>query len=206
MKTTNTGNWFYASAMLAVLVSGCSGGEKRIKPPRIDPSAAASKAMELYDANHDGKLSQEELAKCPGMLISLARYDTNNDKVIDQEEVTARLASLLKNGTGATQLACNVSYQGKPLGGATVVLEPESYLGNEIQPAEGLTTNGGVANLGMPPEKAPAAFKSMKLIQYGTFKVRITHPTTKLPAKYNTETALGYETIPGEPIVNFVLK
>jgi hypothetical protein len=58
----------------------------------------------------------------------------------------------------------------------------------------------------MPAEKAPAHLKSMKLIQYGTFKVRITHPTTKLPAKYNTDTTLGYETIPGEPFVNFALK
>ena len=206
LKTTSTDNWFYMGAMLTVLISGCTSGEKRIQPPRIDPGAAASQAMELYDTNHDGKLSQEELVKCPGVLISLGRYDTNNDKAIDQEEIRSRLGELLKHGTGATQLACNVSYQGKALGGATVVLEPEPYLGTEIQAAEGLTTNAGVANVGMPPEKAPAAFKSMKLIQYGTFKVRIAHPTIKLPAKYNTETTLGYETIPGEPIVNFVLK
>ena len=57
----------------------------------------------------------------------------------------------------------------------------------------------------MPPEKAPAALKNIKLIQYGTFKVRITHPTIKIPAKYNTDTTLGYETIPGQPTVSFVL-
>jgi len=162
--------------------------------------------MEMYDTNHDGKLSPEELAKCPGVLVSIERYDSNHDKMIDQEEFSAHLTNLLKNKTGATQLACNVSYQGNPLAGATVVLEPEPYLGKEIQSAEGVTTNAGIADVGMPPDKAPAALKSIKLIQYGTFKVRITHPTIKLPAKYNTETTLGYETIPGEPSASFVLK
>jgi hypothetical protein len=198
--------WSHVSAGLMVLVVGCYGGPERVKPPHIDPRAAASQAMELYDTNHDGKLSQEELVQCPGVLISFDRYDSNHDKVIDQEEFSSHLTNLLKNGRGATQLACIVSYQGKPLAGAKVALEPESYLGNEIQAAEGVTTNAGIADVGMPPDKAPAALKAMKLIQYGTFKVRITHPTINLPTKYNTETTLGYETIPGEPTVNFVLK
>jgi hypothetical protein len=193
-------------AGLVILVTGCSGGQERIKPPRINPASAASQAMELYDTNHDGKLSQDELAKCPGVLISIERYDTNHDKQIDQEEFSTRLKSLLKNGTGATQLACMVSYQGKTLAGAKVVLEPEPYLGTDIQSAEGVTSNAGIAEVGMPPEKAPAALKAMKMIQYGTFKVRITHPSISIPAKYNTETTLGYETIPGEPTVSFVLK
>jgi len=189
-----------------VAFTGCSSGPERVKPPRINPTAAARQAIELYDTDHDGKLSQEELARCPGVLISIGRYDANRDKMIDGEEFRTHLENLLKNGTGATQLACNVSYKGQPLAGATVVLEPEPYLGTEIQAAEGVTTNAGIADVGMPPEKSPAALRSMKLIQYGTFKVRITHPTINLPAKYNTETTLGYETIPGEPSVNFVLK
>jgi len=162
--------------------------------------------MELYDTNHDGKLGQEELTKCPGVLISLGKYDTNNDKSIDQDEFRTRLVNLLKNGAGATQLSCVVSYQGKALSGAKVVFEPEPYLGNEIQAAEGLTNNGGMTDVGMSPDKAPAAFKSMKLIQYGTYKVRITHPTIKIPEKYNTQTTLGYETIFGDPSATFALK
>jgi hypothetical protein len=194
------------AAALTVIVCGCSGGQERIKPPRIFPTAATRQAFELYDTNHDGKLSQEELTKCPGVLISIDRYDANHDKQIDQEEFKSHLTSLLKGGTGATQLACVVSYQGKSLAGAKVMLEPEPYLGTDIQSAEGVTSNAGIADVGMPPEKAPAALKAMKLIQYGTFKVRITHPSISIPAKYNTETTLGYETIPGEPSANFTLK
>jgi hypothetical protein len=198
-------NWHLISVGLTVFIGGCSGGPEGVKPPKINASSAAQQAIELYDTNHDGKLSQEELAKCPGILISLDGYDTNHDKFVDQQEIQDHLEYLLRNGTGATQLACNVTYQGSPLAGAKVVFEPEPYLGNDIQTAEGVTNNTGAAGLGMPPEKAPAALKNMKLIQYGTFKVRITHPTIKLPPKYNTETTLGYETIPGQPTVSFAL-
>jgi hypothetical protein len=176
-----------------------------VKPPHIDPKAAAKQAMELYDANKDGKLSTDELVKCPGVLVSLDRYDANRDKVIDEEEFANHLADLLRHGTGATQLGVGVTFQGSPLADATVVLEPEPYLGNEIQSAEGVTTNSGQATVRMPPDKAPATLKAMKLIQYGTFKVRITHPKISLPLKYNSETTLGYETIPGQPFVSFAL-
>lgn len=189
-----------------ILAGGCSGGPDRVKPPRIDTGTAAVQAIELYDSNHDGKLSKEELAKCPGVLVAFDGYDTNHDKSVDQEELRSHLAHLLRNGTGATQLACVVTYQGKPLSGAKIVLEPEPYLGNDIQPAEGVTSSYGSADVGMPADKAPAALKDMKLIQYGTFKVRVTHPTIAIPAKYNTETTIGYETIPGQPTVSFALK
>lgn len=198
-------NWYQAGLVLTLLISGCSGGSERVKPPKISVSSATSQALELYDTNHDGKLTQEELIKCPGVLIGLEGYDVNHDKAIDAQEFRDHLTHLLKNGTGATQLACNVTYQGAPLAGAKIVLEPESYLGNDIQAAEGVTNSYGAADVGMPPDNAPAALKNMKLIQYGTFKVRVTHPTIKIPAKYNTETTLGYETIPGQPSVNFVL-
>jgi hypothetical protein len=192
-------------ASLIVLVGGCSSGPERVKPPRIDVKSAANQAMEMYDANHDGKLDTQELAKCPGVLISLERYDPNHDKTIDLDEFVQHLTDLLRDRSGATQLGVGVTYQGSPLADAKVVFEPEPYLGSEIQTAEGVTTSYGQAEVGMPADKAPAALKSMKLIQYGTFKVRITHPKIKLPAKYNSETTLGYETIPGQPFAKFAL-
>jgi hypothetical protein len=198
-------NWSQAAIAVVILAGGCSSGPQRVKPPKIDVNKAAVQAIELYDTNHDGKLSHEELANCPGVLAAFDSYDANHDKFVDQQEFHDHLAGLLKNGTGATQLACNVIYKGQPLTGAKVVFEPEPYLGNDIQTAEGVTTNSGAAHVGMPADKAPAALKALKLIQYGTYKVRITHPTIQLPAKYNTGTTLGYETIPGDPSVSFTL-
>jgi hypothetical protein len=197
--------WFVWGTLIAIC-AGCSAVPQRVKPPRIDPGRAAQQAIELYDANHDGKLSKEELASCPGISISLERYDLNHDKAVDEEEIRNHLTELLGGRVGATQLGCNVSYKGTPLSGAKVVFEPEPYLGIDIQTAEGITNNYGLAEVGMPPEKAPAALRRMKLIQYGTYKVRVTHASINIPAKYNTETTLGYETIPGQPSVSFALK
>jgi hypothetical protein len=197
-------NWSIVAFILALVVGGCSSGPQRVKAPKINVSAAARQAIELYDTNHDGKLSAEELAKCPGILISIAAYDANHDKFIDEPEIQNRLSHLL-NGTGGTQLGCNVTYQGKPLAGAKVVFQPEAYLGTDIQSAEGETNSYGVAVLGIPPDKVPPALKNAKIVQYGTYKVRITHPTIKIPAKYNTDTTLGYETIVGQPSVGFAL-
>jgi EF hand len=190
---------------LILLVGGCSSTPERVKPPRIDVKSAANQAMEMYDADHDGKLSVQELAKCPGVLISLERYDANHDKTIDLDEFIQHLADLLRDRSGATQLGVGVTYKGSPLADAKVVFEPEPYLGSEIQTAEGVTTSYGQAEVGMPADKAPKSLKSMKLIQYGTFKVRITHPKINLPTKYNSETTLGYETILGQPFVNYAL-
>jgi hypothetical protein len=198
--------WQQIGFAFAVFIAGCSGGPQRVKPPKIDIDAAATQAIELYDTDHDGKLSENELSKCPGVLVMLTGYDTNGDKHVDAAEFNARLKSLLQSGSGATQLAANVSFKGKPLSGCTITFEPEPYLGTDIQIAQGVSGNSGIAEVGIPEDKAPAALKNFKLIQYGTYKVRLTHPTIAIPAKYNTETTLGYETIPGQPTVSFALK
>lgn len=71
---------------------------------------------------------------------------------------------------------------------------------------QGITDADGVAQMAIPNEKLPADQQGLKAIHYGTYKVRITHPTTKLPGKYNTETTLGYESRPGDPYATYSLK
>jgi hypothetical protein len=184
---------------------GCSRGPGRFEAPEVNPESAAARAMELYDANDDTALSKEELANCPGMLAQIKLYDENGNGAVDQDEISRRLTDLLKYRTGATGLNALVLYNGRPLGGATVVLEPEPYLGDQVQKAEGVTDGAGSADLGIPPEFVPEHLRRIKCVHYGTFKVRITHPTIPLPAKYNTATELGYETQPGDPYIRFAL-
>jgi hypothetical protein len=195
---------FVLFGSIAALV-GCSRGPGRFEAPEVDPESAAASAMELYDANDDAALSKEELANCPGILAQIKLYDQNGNGAVDQDEISRRLADLLKYRTGATGLNALVLYNGKPLGGATVVLEPEPYLGDQVQKAEGVTDGAGSADLGIPPEFVPEHLRRIKCVHYGTFKVRINHPTIPLPAKYNTATELGYETQPGDPYVRFAL-
>ena len=42
-------------------------------------------------------------------------------------------------------------------------------------------------------EDLPESQKGMVGIHNGTYRVEITHPEVSIPAKYNTETTLGFE-------------
>ena len=185
-------------------VAGCRASNQ-IDVPSVDADDAAAEAIALYDADKNGALSKEELAECPGVLGRLDFYDQNKNEAVEQEEISLRLAELLKHGIGATQLNCLVTYRGKPLGGAEVVFEPEPYLGGEVQAATATTNGAGSAQMTIPPEFIPEALRRVKMLHYGTFKVRITHPTIAIPARYNADTELGYETEAGNPYVRFNL-
>jgi hypothetical protein len=195
----------YASLPL-LLVVGCWSRPGSFEAPEVSPKSAAAKAVELYDANDDQALDEKELAKCPGLLAKRANYDSDSNGSLEQAEIEAGIERLLGKGTGGTQLNCLVLYKGRPLGGAEVVLEPEPYLGDQVQAANGTTNGAGATQLGIPPEYLPEHLQQIKAVHYGTFKIRITHPTTAIPAKYNTETELGYETEVGNPFIRLELK
>lgn len=193
--------------LLATLVlTGCSRGPAAVPPPDIDPDDAAQQAIALYDANQDGALSKEELAKCPAMLSKLAVYDQNANGSLEEVEIAKRLTELLSAEIALTRLQCRVTFRGRPLRGATVSLEPEAYLGDEVKTATGVTDERGVAAPSIPKENMPENLQRMAFVHCGVFKVRISHPTVKLPARYNTATELGYETEVGNPFASFALK
>jgi hypothetical protein len=198
---------FYAVGLYvaAASVAGCSRRPARVPAPGVDPQVAATKAIEMYDTDHDQALSGDELDQCPGMRQALSIYDQDGNRKVDREEIAHRLGELLKNRVGLTQLRSRVTYRGRPLVGATVVFEPEAYLGDEVQAAHGTTDAHGSAQMGIAAEKLPENVRNMKLVHYGTYKVRITHPEIKLPARYNSETILGYETTIGDPFATFTL-
>lgn len=197
---------YFAMALLCISAVGCSRGPGRIKPPDIDPESSAAEAIKLYDADGNGSLSKGELGKCPGMLVSIAAYDANSDGSVSQEEIVNRITALRKHGVGLTRLSCDVSLNGRGLKDATIEFEPEPYLGEELKAASGVTNDRGRAQMFIDPEDLPQDQRDLKAVQYGTYKVRITHPSAKLPAKYNTETTLGYESRPGDPYATFILK
>lgn len=190
---------------LFIALAGCSRSAAVFEAPEVDPVAAAEQAIELYDSNGDLSLGKEELAKCPGVLARMQLYDLDGNGSVSKEEFTSHLQDFYKRGTGGTMLTAQIFYKGIPLSGATVILEPEPYLGGEVQTAQAVTSGAGLANLGIPPEFVPEHLRRMKTVHCGTFKVRVTHPTIKIPAKYNTETVLGYETEVGNPNVTFTL-
>jgi len=70
-----------------------------VKPPYIDPIEASHQAMELYDTDHNGVLSDKELAACPGILMHRDLYDADHDGKITREEIEDRIRKLRARGS-----------------------------------------------------------------------------------------------------------
>jgi hypothetical protein len=195
-----------ALSVICAGVVGCSGGPPALRPPVLDPESAAKEAVALYDKDGDGILTADELKACPGILVSLELYDQDGDGSVTEAEIAARLSDFVDRNVALSRLSATVLLDRRPLGGATIRLVPEPYLGEEIKQAVGTTRKGGSGSVAVADEDLPDNQKGIRGIHSGTYRVEITHPEISIPAKYNTETTLGYETKPGDPYATFELK
>lgn len=176
--------------------TACSDKPKRIRPPSIDAELAGAGAVELYDTDGNGALSRSELAACPGILAAFDQYDANGDSQVQPEEVTARIKNWQESRIGIIPFTCWVQLDGRPLGGATVKLIPEPFLGEAIQVASGTSEANGQVVLAILSDQLPAAQQRIRGVQLGLYKVEVTHPRGLLPEKYNVHTELGCEVTP----------
>ncbi len=146
----------------------------------------------MYDANKDGKLSGEELDKCPGLKAATARLDPEGHG-ITAEMIARRINIWLSRRIGRMSTFCIVTRNGKALESAEVKLVPEKFLGLGDDPkwvATGKSGTTGMAGVSVPtsgdrfdpPGVAP-----------GFYRIEITKPGLAIPAKYNTATILGVE-------------
>jgi hypothetical protein len=174
--------------------AGCGAiGRPSIKPPAVNPSRAASEAVELYDQDASGVLNASELAACPGLLAALDKYDTSRDRQLDPDEIAARLGEMYSGGAALTSFECRVLFDNRPLAGAQVRLIPESFLGGHVKSGSGVTNRSGSVTVGIADEELPEAVRGLKKMQLGIYRVEITHPSVKIPSKYNSSTTLGHE-------------
>jgi len=176
------------------LATGCGSS---ISFPPVDPQAATDAAFAALDKNGDGMLDTEELLGSPALLAEIGEYDANGDKQISKEELLNRIVQMYERKIAFTPADCVVTLDGKPLEGATVKYVPEAYLGEgTTSPAEGVTNSEGFADLSMAQELLPKEANGRPLMRVGLYRVEITHPSENIPAKYNTETTLGFELHP----------
>ena len=192
--------------LLISLCCGCDTGPKRIKAPKIDPVAAAKKAMGDYDLDGDDRLSGEEIAASPGLQASISNYDKDDDGVISKDEIRERIESLTRFKSALMPLAAVVRYKNKPLAGANIKFVPEDFLGDQVKSAMGVTNQSGEAGLSIAQEHLPADRPDLRGVHYGTYRVEITHPEKNIPEKYNTATTIGYETQRGNRLAEFDLQ
>jgi hypothetical protein len=173
-------------ALLPLLALGCA---KRVEIPRINPKALADKALAEYDSNKDGYLDAKELERCPGLKTALPRFDKDKDGRFSRAELEEYFALWVESKIGLQQVSCRVTLDGRPLAGATVLLEPEAFMGGNVKPAKGVTDENGETRFQI--DGAPQTGCNL-----GIYRVRITKTADGkevVPARYNSNTQLGIE-------------
>ncbi len=175
----------------ACLVVGCSFSPGALKVPEIDPAAAATAAIELYDQNGDKRLTDDELTRS---ALNEAAWDSNKDGSISEEEIQQRFERYLQAGVGMIDVVGYVYIGNRPLKGAEVEFEPEEFLAGAIHPAYGTTESDGSFVLAIAEENRQDP--TFSAAQIGLYKVRITHPELDIRAEFNTDTKLSHEVTP----------
>ena len=183
----------------ALALSGCSNQPGAIRPPNVDASEAAKKLVEELDHDGDGKLSRAEWAKSPSIAAAASGYDKNGDGFLESAELVSGVDVWKRTGVGVRSVPFKVILNGTPLPGATVRLVPAAFLGDVVKPASGETGASGGGQFAIAREDLPKNAPNMPLVQPGLYQVEITHPSVKIPSKYNTQTTLGIEITSGNP-------
>ena len=188
---------------------GCNGRPARVSPPPLDPQQAGQQAIDLYDADGSGALSQDECSKCPAIASLVKKYDSNGDGQITADEITAQLKAWTETTVGLTGASFTLRLNGRPLEGATVELVPEPFLRSAIKPASGTSSQNGRVSPSLAAEELPEGIQGA--MHYGLYKIKVTHPQLEIPPQYNTETTLGIEVPPhfdhyNPPVINLKTK
>lgn len=187
---------FLVAVACPTLLGGCSYSLPALKPPKFDPDTASVAAMEQYDTNADGEIDKTELKSAPGLNYALESIDENGDKAITPDEISQMIEDKWLNQTaGVMRVSVEVYLNRKPLYGATVLFEPEEFLGDVIYPATGETGDDGFGSVSIASENMPHENVRSGVLP-GLYKVRISKEVNGkelVPKKYNTETTLGIE-------------
>jgi len=174
---------------VAAMMVGCSKLPAPPDPPELSPSAAADKAMTLYDTSGDGQLDAEELKQSLPLLDTLPLADKNGDGALSESEIKERIEAWFTGATTVDQQSTQVSLNGDPLVGATVTYIPEPFLEPAIQTTSGVTDEQGLAEMpGQDPE-FPGLY-------FGWYRIKISKNdggNEIVPARYNTDTELARE-------------
>ena len=82
-----------------------------MKPPDVNADQAAAAAIEIYDENGDGSLSETELKKLPALTLSSADKDGNGE--VSAEEIADRIRLWSEGETGLMSFYCTVTMDGR---------------------------------------------------------------------------------------------
>lgn len=187
-----------ASTAFLVTCLGCSGPPPDVGfrgPPRYDAQRAGETAVAWYDQDGDGRLSGDELKKCPGLKAAMSRIDPTGNNGVTAQTIAARIREWEKSKVARVSIVCVVKHNGTPLAGAHVLFVPEKFLGDKGEAASGQTNEKGEATIRSPPPDSQTRYPSG--VVPGFYRVEITKQGADVPSKYNTKTVLGQEVARG---------
>ena len=187
-------------ARMAMTIAGLAGicfwagcYSPKIEEPKFDVQAVGDAAMQLYDADNDGRIGGKELKDSPGLREAVADLDTDGDRALSREEIVARIEKYAELRLALAPSACNVSMNNRPLEGATVRFVPVELLEGMIQQAQGVTDASGEATPTVDDPVAKA--EGITGANPGFYRVEVSlvdsNGKETIPAKYNAETTLG---------------
>ncbi|QEG35772.1 EF-hand domain-containing protein [Bythopirellula goksoeyrii] len=184
--------------LLAPLLS--CGGSGASNKPGIDPGIASAKAFELLDKNSDGLLNDAELQGAPGLAEGKSRADTNGDGQVSQEELASRIKSWNDSILRLVGPELEVQFNGRLVPGATIIIEPESFLSEWIEPKTVSTNEHGKCT--------PQISRELPGMNMGYYRIKVSKEVggkERIPKKYNEQTQVGVEFCPDRPSEEYQL-
>lgn len=182
--------------VLSCLAVGCQRAPKNLSPPPLDPTAAAKQAVELFDTDKDGIINSAELDSSPGLKAAVRTTDSDGDGGLSETEIRDRLELYVESKTAIRNFQIGLERGGVGLRDLDVVVVPEPFLADYVEPARGITNIAGVVAPGIDftdPDIAAQGYSGLRL---GMYRVEVTQPDPakkQIPAKYNEDTVLGVE-------------
>ena len=173
-------------ATILTVVGGCSGRPPALEHPELDAVAVGRQALEQLDQDGDGFLSKEEATAAPGLLSAWSQIDANSDSTLNAAEISDRIAFWQRGATARVWVRVHVLVGKRPLSGARVELVPEPFFQGGLVSGSGQVGQDGVATVSMSDADPPG-------MACGFYQVQVTHPTHKVPARFNKRTTLGLE-------------
>lgn len=179
--------WMTGCELVLVCLLLTSAGCLNKTAPRapqaeFDP-AAGVKAMEMYDTNKDGKISGEELDKCPAIKAALSRIDPTGQNIVTADAIDARVQKWIESKLACRPYNCMITHNGQPFAGATVTFIPEKFLGDKVPKATGKTGKDGRVSISLHK----ASPTDPQGVGPGFYRIVITKEGVSIPDKYSTE-------------------
>jgi hypothetical protein len=158
------GSLVTASAWLCLV--GCSSRPARVEAPAWSPSSMGQAAVDQLDKSGDSLVDKSEVAAAPGLADVFAVLDSDRSGALSSTEIAARFELYERMRTATAYTTLVIKLNGRPLKDAFVKLVPESFQGDVVSPATGMTNHFG--------EVSPQTVgKSTSGMEPGLFRVEL---------------------------------